>query len=580
MDALPRLLLTNAAAAGLLALLAWAASRTVRRQAVVHGLWLLALVKLVTPPIAPLPVIPAAWRLPELSLAPSAPTVATMPTATAQPGDPLPRLPDRTSPPVASARPTPVVDRPAAVSGGVGAILALGLGALAVTLLAAWRFARFSRLLACARPAPPGLAGRTGALASAIGLRSSPPVLLVPARIPPVLWPAPGGPRLLLPEGLLGDLHEEELDALVAHELAHLRRRDHWVRLVELAATALFWWYPVTWWARTALRRAEERCCDEWVLRVLPRSAAAYANGLLKSLTFLAGRPAPLPTVASGAGPVRDLEARLKEILMTRPAPRLAVPLRLALAAAAALGLAAFPTHARPVEGQEAAPATPAVAPAAAPAPVASVAATPAVAPVAAAAPQAAPAPAKARTATAPVVASSDAKRALEDERRALEEARRQLHQKEIELARKQVELEAKAQQAELQAAAAELRTRGLAEEAARLERELELVARRAELQTRQLGLEAEHMALEKQLEAKILQEKKREELEWKQQQLELKMKQMQLQASEPELRMKEMQQTAEDAEAQLEHEIQRLQAALDALRAKSAAKPTPRPEP
>ncbi len=69
-----------------------------------------------------------------------------------------------------------------------------------------------------------------------------------------------------------------------------MRRRDHWVRLVEIAATALFWWYPVTWWARRALRRAEERCCDEWVLRLLPRSAEAYANGLLKSLTFVAER--------------------------------------------------------------------------------------------------------------------------------------------------------------------------------------------------------------------------------------------------------------------------------------------------
>ncbi len=580
MDALARLLLTNAAAAGLIALVAWAASRTLRRQAFVHGLWLLALVKLVSPPIAPIPVIPAAWRLPELSLPPAVPTVATMPAWTARSGDALPRLEDPTGAPVALAGPAPAVDRNLAVSGGVAAILALGLGALAVTLLAAWRFARFSRLLACARPAAPGLVRRTGALASAMGLRCPPPVLLVPARIPPVLWPQPGGPRLLLPEGLLADLHDDELDALLAHELAHLRRRDHWVRLVELAATALFWWYPVTWWARSALRRAEERCCDEWVLRVLPRSAAAYANGLLKSLTFLAVRPASLPAVASGAGPVRDLEARLKEILMTRPAPRLAVPLRLALAAAAVIGLAVFPTHARPVEGQDAAPATPAVAPAAAPAPVASVAATPAVAPVAAVAGQAAPAPAKARPAAAPVVASSDAKRALEDERRALEEARRQLHQKEIELARKQVELEAKAQQAELRAAAAELRGRGQAEEAARLERELELVERRAELQTRQLGLEAEHMALEKQLEAKILQEKKREQLEWKQQQLELEMKQMQLQASEPELRMKAMQQAAEDAEAQLEHEIQKLQAALDALRSKSTPKPTPRPEP
>ena len=59
MDDLLRLLLTNAGAAFLIALLAWAASLTVRRPAVVHGLWLLALVRLVTPPIAPVPLVPA-----------------------------------------------------------------------------------------------------------------------------------------------------------------------------------------------------------------------------------------------------------------------------------------------------------------------------------------------------------------------------------------------------------------------------------------------------------------------------------------------------------------------------------------
>ena len=126
-----------------------------------------------------------------------------------------------------------------------------------------------------------------------------------------------------------------------------MRRRDHWVRFVEIAATALFWWYPVAWWARAALRRAEERCCDEWVLRVLPPAGNAYASGLLKSLAFVSGEADPLPVGASGAGPVHDLEARLKEILMARPLPRLAAPVRLGLAAAALVGLVVFPTQAR-----------------------------------------------------------------------------------------------------------------------------------------------------------------------------------------------------------------------------------------
>jgi hypothetical protein len=91
---------------------------------------------------------------------------------------------------------------------------------------------------------------------------------------------------------------------------------------------------------------APRACCDEWVLRVLPQSAEAYANGLLKSLTFVSVASAPIPALASGASPLYELETRLKEILMSRPAPRLAAPLRVALLAAAGLGLAVFPIDA------------------------------------------------------------------------------------------------------------------------------------------------------------------------------------------------------------------------------------------
>jgi len=61
------LVLANALVSGLLALLAWVLSRRIHRQTLVHALWVLALVKLVTPPLVPLPVIPE-WRLPDLVL--------------------------------------------------------------------------------------------------------------------------------------------------------------------------------------------------------------------------------------------------------------------------------------------------------------------------------------------------------------------------------------------------------------------------------------------------------------------------------------------------------------------------------
>jgi beta-lactamase regulating signal transducer with metallopeptidase domain len=696
MDALVGILLTNAAAAGLIALLAWAASRTLRRQSVVHGLWLLALVKLVTPPIAPLPLIPS-WPDLDLRSAPPAPTVVPMPPAAGTPAVNLAAASlaapaaavwratapaTRATPSGGSARvapapatPPPKTAVPPPIDWRAAVWLSLVVGALAISGLTAWRFARFRRLLACARPAPPAIASRALALAAGLGLRRPPPLLLVPARIPPMLWPDRAGPRLLLPCDLLPDLSGAELDALLAHELAHVRRRDHWVRLVEVAATALFWWYPITWWARRSLRRAEERCCDEWVLRLLPRSAEAYASGLLKSLTFVS-EPAPLPAVASGAGPVGDLEARLKEILMTRPLPRLAVPVRLALATAALIGLAVFPTDASQSSGAKEEPAPPATATPATAAP----AAPPATAPPSPA-PRAARPPVAARPpralllgvpgdvvggmlggvrAIAPADAVGSAphallgpaglsgdrerptaeQRVIDEQRRALEEQRRKLHQQEQELERQSLELEAKAEQSELAAEAARLRGEGRTAEAEQAERKAQLSARRFDLQKRQLQLQMDHdrlaaemerseresedrvTALEaagKEQEADALRseldraggERNRasRELEEKQQALEAEMEQAEkeLEAVAAEEHVQELRSSTEDLarslaeqidslkealpeagsqKADLEHEIQKLEAALDALRAGSSPRPrpqvreTPRPQP
>jgi beta-lactamase regulating signal transducer with metallopeptidase domain len=384
MSELLRLILSNALAAGLLALAAWAVSRRVRRQSLVHGLWVLALIKLVTPPIVPLPLLPG-WTLPSLGLPDGPAVVVVEPGTTARPDESPPDTFTAGTPAwtveegllpasgPAGARSAPLPETaltasvdlpspvrrawaPASLGRGVADLAPLAwfgflAGALVVAVLAAHRIRRFRRLLRLGVPPSPTLLERVAELARHVGLRRAPPVLVLPARVPPMLWPGRRGPLLLLPAGLLPELSDEELDTLLVHELAHVRRRDHWVRLLELAATVLFWWYPVTWWVRRALRRAEERCCDEWVLRVMPDSAGAYADGLLKSLDLVAGEPDPLPVGASGAGPVGDLEARLKEILMSnRPSPTLATPVRLAFAAVALLGLAVFPTQAQQPE--------------------------------------------------------------------------------------------------------------------------------------------------------------------------------------------------------------------------------------
>ena len=660
MDVLLRLLFTNAAAAGLLAALAFAVSRMVRRPALAHGLWLLALLKLLTPPLVPLPLLPAWQGLETLTAAPTPPAVrmvAEPAPATGTPKDGPLALASRGTPaPVARPLPrnarfadavAPRSEGPAgaALSSPAGFALATSLagGALAVLLLAAFRFRRFRRLLAHAEPAPALIASRAAALAGELGLRRVPPVLVVSARIPPMLWPEPGGPKLLLPRDLLRELSAPERDALLAHELAHVRRCDHWVRLLEMAATALFWWYPVTWWARAALRRAEERCCDEWVLRVLPRSAEAYANGLLKSLTFVSSASAPVPALASGASPLHELETRLKEILMSRPAPRLAAPLRIALLAAAALALAVFPTHARNQDTPAATTATPAepaapaavaphtprtTTPATAPRPAAipavpatsAVAAVPEVAAVSAVA--AAPAvaavsavagvPAPARMAAA----GEDAHRALEAQRRVLEEKRRALQKQELELQRQELELQARADQDELRAVALRLRAEGKLSEAESCERQLEAAGKRMDLQRRRFELDAERLALEMKLadaalaqrdsissrEAEAIPRRIEAELKLKQRATEVEARALAREAQQlaaedqihaiGEATEAMARQIAEQLEAlkaahqgsgariDFEREIKRLEAAIAVLKAGAAASPRSAPRP
>ena len=688
MDDLLRLLLTNAGAALLIAVLAWAASLTVRRQAVVHGLWLLALLRLVTPPIAPLPVVPD-WPRLSLAPAPATPTVVAIPLASPERvlhepvalpttlhafGRPAHRSGRRDRLRRVPGRPRPLAPGPGVPGWRTVAWLLLLAGALVVVLgLTAWRFARFGRLLACARPAPDSLVARVAALAPRLGLRRVPPVLLVPARIPPMLWPHRGGPRLLLPAEMLPRLQAEELDALLAHELAHVRRRDHWVRLVEIAATALFWWYPrhVVGEARPATRGGA------LLRRVGAPRAAALRRGLRERppqepdlrRRRLGVPPGPRLRRRPGRRPRSPPEGDPDD--PTRSAPRL--PLRLALAAAAVVGLAVFPTHAqssatkdepatpsrridaggspcssgrsagagracrpRPPGDASGSRPAPALAPRPGQPPVAALSPLPALAPVAAPAPapQAAPAPAPEPAIAGHRRTSDPARRALDDQRRAIEEKRRQLHQQELELGRQQVELEAQAEQAELRAEADRLRAAGQTEDAARVEQQVRLNAQRVELQKRQLGLELERAALEAKVEADVraqedrlvaVEEGTREaleedarreieeveearqqvelEIEKKQQALEAEMsaadEQMQALAAEDQVgamrsatdelarslaeQIESLKQAAAEAPSQkaaAEHEIQRLQAALDALQSSGTPRSLPRKSP
>jgi len=293
------------------ALLSW----KIRRPAVLHLLWLLVLLRLLAPPLLDFGVLPAADSTAGVgSLAlrpvPADATLAGAPTSAMQ----------------------PVV------------LVALSLwfpGSLLIAALIVVRTRRFRRILASGQPPHADLEARVERMADRIGCARLPRVLVVDRQISPMIWSAIAGPVLVLPRGLLDRLSPLQLDTIIAHELAHLKRGDHRVRWMELVAILLFWWNPTTWWACRGIRLSEEECCDVIVLRALPDRVRDYASGLVESVRQMTS-PDPWPLdMASPLRRTAAIERRIASMFTPRNRQPLSTPIRatLILVAVIALGL-------------------------------------------------------------------------------------------------------------------------------------------------------------------------------------------------------------------------------------------------
>ena len=324
MDSFLGIVWTNAACATALAVAVALAGRVIRRPAIVHAMWVFVLLELVSPPIFDVGVLPR----PELRSPTEQPSaLAIEPAAIGS----VPRIADHAA------------EATGAGPADLGILLWLG-GLVFVLFVAGRRCRRFQRLVRRTETVSPALQAEAAALASRIGLRRCPRIRLVPARVSPMVWFRPGSLSVLVPSRLLDRLSRPEREALLVHELAHVRRRDHWVRYFELLVGSIFWWHPVAWWARRSLRRWEERCCDGWVLRTLPDHATAYARALVKTVEFVAGSGFRTPALASGVSETGSLKERLTMIMKRRLPGRPSTIQRLLLLAAAAAALLVFPT--------------------------------------------------------------------------------------------------------------------------------------------------------------------------------------------------------------------------------------------
>ena len=121
---------------------------------------------------------------------------------------------------------------------------------------------------------------------------------------------------VLIPAVVADKLQGKAVAPILAHELLHIRRGDLWVGLLQTVAQAIWWFHPLVWWVGRVTTREAERCCDEEVLGELNCDPASYARALLDVLD-LKSQLKPVP-VFPGVRPVDITSQRLERIMTLR----------------------------------------------------------------------------------------------------------------------------------------------------------------------------------------------------------------------------------------------------------------------
>lgn len=310
------------------------------RPAVRHALWVIVLVKFLTPPLVRWPMhglVPAAWRAPVAAtwgvdrgapvaidgLARSAGDVAARGTgvvggeAVADPGAPR-EVTQRVDLAVSSSWLPSFWPFVFQEHGPVWLGMVLLAGSACVVAKQCRRVARFSRGLRYARPAPDGLVELLETTAGALGV-TAPRLCVLPSIGSPFLW-CWGRPVLVVPQLLLDRLPRSGWFAVLTHELAHVRRRDPLVGRALLVAEWFWWWNPVYWLVRRRIEAEAELACDSEVVAAGHVSRRAYAEALVEVCAHVSrvtsATEGLLPAWGMGrAGAGRIFERRLTMIL-------------------------------------------------------------------------------------------------------------------------------------------------------------------------------------------------------------------------------------------------------------------------
>ena len=297
-DFLFQVVLSNVFLSLALAIVAMAVGATTRRPHLAHLLWLLVLIKLMTPPVVTIPVVTIPGQ--------SDRTVVSMEDHS-QPKLPL----------IENSAETwlAVLDhgkRDLSLIWLLGSVFVFGW-----SLIRVYRFNRLLRLES--EVAPQALQTVAARIANRLGLKIVPRIYTTTAHLSPMVWWVGGKVRVVIPAALFDQMDTRQFQWILAHELAHVRRRDYLVRWIEWLACVCFWWNPVVWWARYNLRANEELCCDALVVSSLKLKPKTYADSLLKAIECLACPVNRPPAMASEINSGGFLGRRFKMIVSDSP---------------------------------------------------------------------------------------------------------------------------------------------------------------------------------------------------------------------------------------------------------------------
>lgn len=191
----------------------------------------------------------------------------------------------------------------------------VGVALLTLRLAAGWYGAR--RWLSRTMPVTDDLTQQVRSMAERLSVRRSVRTFASP-RVRQAMVVGLLRPAILIPTAWLANLPPDVLESVLLHELAHVRRHDLWVNLLQRLAETLLFYHPAVWWVSHQVRVEREKCCDEMAVSILG-DRLTYARSLEHvAREFVMPRPAVL--ALSFGDKKMELLSRVRSVLGTEPA--------------------------------------------------------------------------------------------------------------------------------------------------------------------------------------------------------------------------------------------------------------------